>query len=169
MSIVANAGAYMTGRFAGKLAGKVEAENALNPQIWDLEHKLIDVVKAMNIERSRADANLDTALQAIKDRELYFCIMQGYVALLNGISAESTRIAEHVVEHGAIAGEDLARLAPLTLERRLPYEQRVLGMRFVREAALMVLGGDRGDAIRNHYGEFAEDIISSARAEIEAW
>ncbi|MCA3083128.1 MAG: hypothetical protein ING69_10790 [Rhodocyclaceae bacterium] len=169
MSIVDDAGAYMTGRFAGKLAGKVEAQNELKPQIWDLEHKLINVVKAMNIEKSRADANLDTALEAIKEREKYFCILQGYVPLLNAISAESTAMADHVVKHGAISGEDLARLAPLTLERRLPYEQRVNGMRLVREAALSLLDGDRGEAIRSHYGEYAEEIISYARAEIEAW
>jgi hypothetical protein len=169
MSIVEETGAYAAGRFAGKLAGKVETQNELNPKIWDLEHKLIAVVNNLNYERGRANDNFALILKSIKAHEKLYCLQQGYFELLDKIEVETAAIAAHVVEHGSISGADLARVAPFTLERRLPLEQRVNGSKLVREAALRTLEGERQAFLREHMAEHVDEIISWARQEILEW
>jgi len=150
MSIVETTGAYAVGRFAGKMAGKVEAQGEAQRKIFDLEDQLAQARNAIKLwqqnEINQRAAYVELAATAAK-RAGEFHALNAVAAVIN---RESTAVADHLVKNGSISGEDMARLAPVTIERRLPPKQRVLTPRIYRQGFL--------DFVANNQ-EIREDML----------
>jgi hypothetical protein len=133
MSIAETTGAYLTGRFAGKLAGKVEAQGEAQKKIFEIEEDLTEARNAIKLWQKQQIKDRATYVELAATAAIHMADFEGLSEVSGTIRVEATALANYLVEHGSISGEELVRLAPVTIERRLPPEQRVLGRRIRRQ------------------------------------
>jgi hypothetical protein len=136
MSIVDDTGAYLVGRVAGKMAGKVEAKNEAQAQIFALEDQLTHARNAIKLWQQKEIKDRASYVELAAAAAIHKADFEGLNEVSGVIRTETSRLAAYLVENGSISGEELARLAPVTIERRLAPEQRVLGRRIRRQGFL---------------------------------
>ncbi len=143
MSIVENTGAYMAGRFAGKMAAEVDAKAESQAHIFKLEDQLTHARNAIKLWQQKEIKDRAAYVELGATAAIRTCEYEALNAVAIVINRESAAVADHLVKNGSISGEEMARLAPVTIERRLPPKQRVLTPRIYRQGFLDFLAANQ--------------------------
>jgi hypothetical protein len=133
MSTADSMGAYLAGRFAGKMAASVEADGKLARQQRVAERAVREAeADIIALEGALTKAAMFYAFEIAKNA--------GFAAVRIKIDAESAKLAEHFAAGGGLASAaEFGQIAPFTHERRLGYADRVMTVQTARAAALEAL------------------------------
>jgi hypothetical protein len=154
MSVADNMGAYMAGRFAGKMSASVEAEGALAEQQRIAKRSLRLAVDEMNsLEGALYTAAAYYAFESTKNA--------GFAAVRDQLDEEAGKLAEVFASGGAVTGAEFQKIAPFTAERKLTDSERTLSLQAARAAAFEALK-------KFDFGEFGAKIGSNRAAEMRA-
>ena len=159
MSVAENMGAYMAGRFAGRMSASVDAKNEL-----DREKRI--ATRAIDI----ALADMKELKALVRDGAASFvfesCKNAGFAAVRDELDAEAVRIADEFAAHGAVTEAKFAEIAPFSFERRLPHSERIRSVQTARSAAFAHLEQCKFE----HFGiPRGSDTDANLRARISQW
>lgn len=127
-AMVENTGAYLAGRFAGKMAATVEKNGEL-----EFERRVRD--RALKEMQGEIDAEMAHKVRLAVVAGKNMCVAAGNSALIHAWNAEAAAIAAHIASRGSISAADFARIAPLTAERPREKKDRILSAAVCKAAA----------------------------------